>query len=81
MVAVTGNFNQWDPHRHPMRRRNGGLWEIFIPGIRQGEVYKYFVRSNRFGVAGLKCDPYALLERSAAQAGQHRLGSRPIPVG
>ncbi len=58
MVSVAANFNQWDPHRHPMRRRNGGIWEIFIPGIKKGEIYKYFVRSHIFGVSELKCDPY-----------------------
>ncbi|MBI4892476.1 MAG: 1,4-alpha-glucan branching enzyme, partial [Acidobacteria bacterium] len=58
MVAVAGDFNQWDPHRHPMRHRNGGLWEIFLPGVRQGDIYKYFIRSKIFGVSGLKCDPY-----------------------
>ena len=58
MVSIAGNFNQWDRHRHPMRRRNGGIWELFIPGIGQGEIYKYFVRSHIFGVSELKCDPY-----------------------
>lgn len=57
-VTVTGNFNQWDPHRHPMRRREGGIWELFLPGIGQGEIYKYFVRSKIFGVSELKSDPY-----------------------
>jgi 1,4-alpha-glucan branching enzyme len=58
MVGVCGDFNQWDPYRHPMRHRNGGLWELFIPGVREGDIYKYFVRSKIFGVAGMKCDPY-----------------------
>jgi 1,4-alpha-glucan branching enzyme len=58
MVGVAGNFNQWDPHRHPMRRRDGGIWELFVPGLRAREIYKYFVRSKIFGVSGLKCDPY-----------------------
>jgi len=58
MLGVCGDFNQWDPYRHPMRHRNGGLWELFIPGVREGDIYKYFVRSKIFGVAGMKCDPY-----------------------
>ena len=58
MVGVCGDFNQWDPYRHPMRHRNGGLWEIFIPSVREGDIYKYFVRSKIFGVTGMKCDPY-----------------------
>src|ERR1017187_4499869 len=30
-VSLTGEFNDWDTCRHPMRRRNGGIWEIFVP--------------------------------------------------
>ena len=58
-VCVSGSFNQWDSYRHPMRRREGGIWEIFLPGVRQGDIYKYFVRSKIFGVSEMKCDPYA----------------------
>ena len=58
-VCVAGSFNQWDAYRHPMRRREGGIWEIFLPGVRQGDLYKYFVRSKIFGVSEMKCDPYA----------------------
>ncbi|MGC8760139.1 MAG: 1,4-alpha-glucan branching protein GlgB [Bryobacteraceae bacterium] len=58
-VCVAGSFNQWDAYRHPMRRREGGIWEIFLPGVRQGDIYKYFVRSKIFGVSEMKCDPYA----------------------
>ncbi len=58
-VCVAGSFNHWDSFRHPMRRREGGIWEIFLPGVRQGDIYKYFVRSKIFGVSEMKCDPYA----------------------
>ncbi len=58
MVSVAGDFNQWDTHRHAMRRRDGGIWEIFIPGVHAGQIYKYFVRSKVFGHHVLKCDPY-----------------------
>src|SRR6202007_3111372 len=43
VVTVTGDFNWWDRTRHPMRLRDGGIWEIFIPGIAEGAQYKYFV--------------------------------------
>ena len=64
-------------HRHPMRRRDGGIWELFIPGVRaQGEVYKYFVRSpTPGGPAGLKCDPYGFCQRGASEAGQRWCGT------
>ena len=58
-VAVTGEFNDWDIRRHPMRRRNGGVWELFIPGLKQGATYKYNVRSPFQGYQQLKADPYA----------------------
>lgn len=59
-VSVVGDFNQWDGRRHPMRIRGGtGIWELFIPGLKQGEVYKYEIKSNPSGSIGLKADPYA----------------------
>ncbi len=57
-VSVTGDFNEWDTRRHPMRRRNAGVWEIFIPGAKEGDSYKYFVRSRFLGHQQLKADPY-----------------------
>jgi len=58
-VTVTGAFNDWDTRRHPMRLRDGGVWELFIPGIRPGDVYKYRVKSRYNDYEQLKCDPYA----------------------
>jgi 1,4-alpha-glucan branching enzyme len=59
-VSVVGDFNQWDGRRHPMRIRGGtGIWELFIPGLAEGEVYKYEIKSNPSGSIGLKADPYA----------------------
>jgi 1,4-alpha-glucan branching enzyme len=59
VVAVVGDFNDWDVRRHPMRLRNVGIWEIFIPGLGNGSTYKYFVRSRFHGYQQLKIDPYA----------------------
>jgi 1,4-alpha-glucan branching enzyme len=58
-VTVTGEFNEWDVRRHPMRRRSGGVWEIFVPGLSQGAAYKYYVRSRFAGYQQLKADPFA----------------------
>jgi len=58
-VTVAGEFNDWDVRRHPMRRRNGGVWEVFIPGLGEGTAYKYNVRSRFAGYQQLKADPYA----------------------
>ncbi|HML16776.1 MAG TPA: 1,4-alpha-glucan branching protein GlgB [Bryobacteraceae bacterium] len=57
LVSVVGDFNQWDRTRHPMRLRDGGIWEIFLPGIGAGANYKYSVLS-RFGSEHQKSDPY-----------------------
>ncbi len=58
-VTVAGEFNDWDIRRHPMRRRNGGFWELFVPGLGEGATYKYNVRSRFAGHQQLKADPYA----------------------
>jgi 1,4-alpha-glucan branching enzyme len=57
-VSVVGNFNGWDGRRHPMRLRpECGVWEIFIPGIGPGELYKYEIKSNAGELLPLKADP------------------------
>ncbi|MGA2197437.1 MAG: 1,4-alpha-glucan branching protein GlgB, partial [Bryobacteraceae bacterium] len=58
-VHLTGEFNDWDTCRHPMRRRNGGIWEIFVPSMGEGTAYKYHIRSRFAGYQQLKADPYA----------------------
>jgi 1,4-alpha-glucan branching enzyme len=58
-VALAGDFNQWDTRRHPMRRRNSGVWEIFMPLLGEGAAYKYNVRSRFNAYQQLKADPYA----------------------
>jgi 1,4-alpha-glucan branching enzyme len=56
-VSVVGNFNVWDGRRHPMRLRHGaGVWEIFIPRLSAGEIYKYEILGQN-GVLPLKADP------------------------
>ena len=57
-VTVLGEFNQWNRRSHPMQRRDGGVWELFIPALGAGEHYKYCVRS-RDGSEQEKADPYA----------------------
>jgi len=58
-VSVVGHFNGWDGRRHPMRQRHpSGVWELFIPALGEGEVYKYEVLGQH-GVLPLKADPLA----------------------
>jgi 1,4-alpha-glucan branching enzyme len=56
MVSLVGDFNWWDPRCHPMRRRTGGIWELFMPGLGEGTTYKYFVRAPYY--EQMKSDPY-----------------------
>ena len=59
-VSVVGDFNEWDGRRHPMRNLgSSGLWEIFLPAVRQGDLYKFEIRSRAGGILRLKSDPYA----------------------
>ncbi len=58
-VSVVGNFNGWDGRQNPMRNCGpGGFWEIFIPDIGEGEVYKYEIKSRYHGYMVTKTDPY-----------------------
>ncbi len=60
-VSVVGPFNNWDGRCHPMRRRvEGGVWEIFIPGLAVGELYKYEIKGMHGELLPLKADPLAL---------------------
>ena len=82
-VSVVGSFNQWDGRRHPMRlRRECGVWEIFIPGLVQGDVYKYEVLGAD-GSMALKADPYAFfsqLRPDTASVVYPLLPRRPMPA-
>ena len=57
-VSVVGDFNGWNGLRHPLRVLGAsGVWEIFIPGLQAGDLYKFEI-FNRFGGLALKADPY-----------------------
>ena len=57
-VSVVGDFCAWDASAFPMARGEHGLWEKFIPGLKQFDTYKYAVTSAQ-GKTVLKADPYA----------------------
>ena len=58
-VSVVGDFNGWDYRRHAMRvLGSSGVWEIFIPGLKEGELYKFKIKT-RNGQLLDKTDPYA----------------------
>ena len=58
-VSVVGDFNAWDGRVHPMRVRGGsGVWELFIPELRPGSLYKFELLDQQ-GNLHVKIDPYA----------------------
>ncbi len=61
-VSVVGSFNDWDGRRHPMRLLgSSGIWEVFIPGLDVGTVYKYEIKTSD-GHLVLKTDPCGYLQ-------------------
>ena len=59
-VSVIGQFNAWDGRRHPMRlRHDAGVWEIFIPHVALGDLYKFEIVGANGELLPLKADPYA----------------------
>ena len=57
-VSVVGNFNNWDGRRHLMRPRgSSGVWELFIPGLKEWDIYKYELIGANGDLLPLKSDP------------------------
>jgi len=56
-ISVIGDLNSWDGRHHPMQKRLGGIWELFIPGLKNGDLYKYEIRTEK-GHCYEKADPY-----------------------
>ena len=58
-VSVIGDFNDWDGRRHAMGSRGGsGIWELFIPGLAAGALYKFEIRARGSSELLIKADPY-----------------------
>jgi 1,4-alpha-glucan branching enzyme len=74
-VSVVGSFNRWDGRVHMMRSRGGtGMWELFIPGLHAGDLYKFEIRNRDTGEIRVKTDPYA-------QRFEERPGTASVVVG
>jgi 1,4-alpha-glucan branching enzyme len=59
-VSVVGKFNNWDGRRHIMRRfSSSGVWELFVPGLAPGDLYKFELKSGDGRLLPLKADPFA----------------------
>ncbi len=83
-VSVVGPFNDWDGCRHVMRKRHeAGIWEIFIPGLEPGELYKFELLGPSKELLPLKADPFAFQQERPPDTASvvHGLPQRPTPVG
>ncbi len=59
-VSVVGSFNHWDGRVHAMRlRREAGVWELFLPGVGVGDLYKFEILGPDGSLQPLKADPVA----------------------
>jgi 1,4-alpha-glucan branching enzyme len=59
-VSVIGDFNNWDGRVHAMRvRGDSGIWELFVPGLHAGDLYKFEIRNRASGEIQVKADPFA----------------------
>jgi len=57
-VSVVGDFNGWEGRRHGMRKYPGGVWEIFVPEVGDGAVYKFEIKGPDGEFLPLKADPF-----------------------
>ena len=65
-VSVIGDFNNWDPGRHPLSLRGGsGLWEGTVAVAAEGSLYKYHVASRLDGYQVDKVDPFGFQQAVA----------------
>ena len=69
-VSIVGDFNEWDGRAHPMRlRHHAGVWEIFLPELKEGTRYKYEIKGPDGRLLPLRADPLAFAaERPPATA-------------
>ena len=64
-VAAIGDFNAWRADAHPLRKRaESGVWEGFVPGVTEGQHYKFLVENESAGVVARKADPYGFFHQT-----------------
>ena len=69
-VSLVGDFNQWDGRAHPLATLGvSGVWELFVPEMAAGSLYRFELRLRGSGKVVMKSDPYArAFERRPATA-------------
>ena len=76
-VSVIGDFNNWTPAAHPMKPRDSsGIWELFIPHVEPGAIYKFHIVSNYDGFTVKKADPFGFRHEQPPRTASvvHELG-------
>jgi 1,4-alpha-glucan branching enzyme len=74
-VSVVGHFNSWDGRRHVMRKRHeSGVWELFVPAITAGELYKFEILGVDGKLLPLKADPLAFEQETPPSTASRVLG-------
>jgi len=69
-VSVVGDFNGWNRGSHPMNAEGAsGIWELFIPAVGQGTIYKYFIRSQDNNYQVEKSDPVGFHHETSPRTG------------
>lgn len=70
-ISVIGDFNNWDGAAHPLsaRKDDSGIWEAFIPGVKQGACYKYRIHSRHNNYRVDKGDPFAVYWEESPRTG------------
>lgn len=81
-VSVVGPFNNWDGRRHPMRCRiDCGVWEIFLPHVQAGDLYKFEIKAQDGTVLPLKVDPMGVFSEMRPANASVVHGLRPYDWG
>jgi len=69
-VAVVGSFNNWNRGANPLAsRERSGLWEVFVPGVKNGDTYKFHIASRFHSYTVDKADPFAFHAETPPQTG------------
>ncbi len=67
-VSVVGDINHWDGRLHVMRKHfASGVWELFVPNLGEGVLYKFEIRAADGNLLPLKADPYGFATANAQE--------------
>ncbi len=78
-VSVVGEFDAWDGRRHPMRlRMPSGVWELFVPRLSAGTLYKFEIVARSGALLAQKADPMARASEAAPSTASIVVSSKPF---